>query len=78
MQTVTLSSLLLALGASKGLHDHMQVQVSREPPLGMYRWGAELRALLGLRRPGIAPQGKAGAPQSSGVGTLVKAGLRYT
>lgn len=55
VQTLTLSSLLLALGASKGLHDRMQVQVSREPPLGVYRWGAELRALLGLRPPGIVP-----------------------
>lgn len=78
VQTPTLSSLLLALGASRGPHDHMQIQVSREPPLGVYRWGAELRALLGLRLPGIAPQGKAGAPRSSGVGMLVKAGPRYT
>lgn len=80
VQTPTLFSLLLALGASKGLHDHMQVKVSREPPLGVYRWGAELRALLGLRPPGIVPQGegKAGAPWSSGVGMLVKAGPQYT
>lgn len=65
---------------SIGLHDDMHVQGSREPPLGMYRWGAELRALLGLRPPRIAPQGegKAGAPWSSGVGMLVKARPRYT
>lgn len=77
VQTLALSSLLLALGASKGLRDHVHLQVSREPPLGV---GVELRALLGLRLPGIAPQGegKAEAPRSSGVGMLVKAGLQYT